>query len=148
MQEEPDAPAPPQQDSLGYLVRDLHRSFDRLLSAQLGLHDVLSGQWSALRVLWDEDNLSQVQIAERMKIERASLTMLINGMEKKGLITRTQDPSDKRKLCVRLTPKGRAMKRHLLPIGDAVNARATQGLSKQEIKTIKDLIKRMTANFE
>lgn len=139
---------PPQQESVGYLIRDAHRSFDRVISAQLALHGILSAQWSALRVLWDEENLSQVEIAERMKIERASLTMLINGMEKSGLITRTVDITDRRKMRIRLTQKGRDMKRPLLPIGDAVNMRATQGFTEKDIKTLKRLIVRLIKNFE
>ena len=76
------------EESIGYMVRNAHRAYDQVLAAALSKHKILTGQWSLLRVLWHEDNLSQIEVADRMKIERASLTIMLNTVEKAGLITR------------------------------------------------------------
>ena len=136
------------EQSVGYLIRNAHRTFDRTIAVGLGKHDVLSGQWSVLRVLWHEDGLSQVQIADRMKIERASLTTLIALMEKKNLITKSIDDEDRRKQRICLTPKGRKLEQVLVPIGESVNTRATRNFSAQEIKTLRGLLIRLVNNLE
>ena len=45
--------------TLGYLVRDANRAFQRLLEKRISPHGVTRGQWYFLRVLWEEDVLSQ-----------------------------------------------------------------------------------------
>ena len=49
--------------SLGYLVRDANRAFQRLLERRISPHGVTRGQWYFLRVLWEEDGLSQRELS-------------------------------------------------------------------------------------
>ena len=136
------------EESIGYMVRNAHRAYDRLLGEQLAKHNVLSGQYSLLRVLWHEDNLSQIEVAKRMKIERASLTIMLNTVEKAGLISRNVDANDRRKLLISLTRKGRALESALIPLGTRVNTIALEGLSERETSTLRSLLGRVIANLE
>ena len=65
--------------SLGYKIRYAYRAFVKALAEELGPHRVTTGQWSALRVLWEEEGLSQVELAQRMMVEKASLTAVLKG---------------------------------------------------------------------
>jgi MarR family transcriptional regulator, organic hydroperoxide resistance regulator len=136
------------EESIGYMVRNAHRAYDRVLSEALSKHKILTGQWSLLRVLWHEDNLSQIEVAKRMKIERASLTIMLNTVEKAGLIIRHVDPQDRRKQRISLTRKGRALQAVLVPIGMSVNGVALTGLSEREISTLRSLLRRVIENLE
>jgi DNA-binding MarR family transcriptional regulator len=136
------------EESIGYMVRNAHRAYDRVLGEALSRHQILTGQWSLLRVLWDEDNLSQIEVAKRMKIERASLTIMLNTVEKAGLITRRVDAGDRRKQLISLTRKGRAYQKLLVPLGMRVNEAALAGLSKREVSTLRSLLQRVTDNLE
>jgi DNA-binding MarR family transcriptional regulator len=136
------------EESIGYMVRNAHRAFDRLLAGGLAEHDILTGQWSLLRVLWHEDNLSQIEVAKRMKVERASLTIMLNTVEKAGLITRKADAADARKQLISLTRKGRALQKVLVPIGEGVNEVALTGFSRDEISTLRSLLGRVITNLE
>jgi hypothetical protein len=49
----------PPRLSSGYLVRDAHRAFQRLLERRIAVYGVTRGQWYFLRVLWTADGLSQ-----------------------------------------------------------------------------------------
>jgi DNA-binding MarR family transcriptional regulator len=101
-----------------------------------------------LRVLWHEDNLSQIEVARRMKVERASLTIMLNTVEQAGLITREVDRRDARKQLISLTRKGRALQKLLIPIGNSVNAVALAGFSKREVSTLRALLRRVIQNLE
>ncbi len=136
------------EESIGYMVRNAHRAYDRVLAGHMAKHDVLTGQYSLLRVLWHEDNLSQIEVAKRMKIERASLTIMLNTVEKAGLITRKTDVNDRRKQLISLTRKGRALESALVPLGTLVNAVALEGLSERETSTLRSLLGRVIANLE
>jgi DNA-binding MarR family transcriptional regulator len=62
--------ANPAPESIGYLFRYGYRAFARAISVELQPYEISSGQWSVLRVLWDDEGLSQVELAERMRVER------------------------------------------------------------------------------
>ena len=64
--------------SLGYLVRDANRAFQRLLERRITPHGVSRGQWYFLRVLWEEDGLSQRELSARVgMMEPTSFRRLI-----------------------------------------------------------------------
>ncbi len=53
--------------------------------------------------------LTQSEIAERLLVNRANITGLIDRLEKTGLAERTGDKKDRRHYFIRLTPKGLKM---------------------------------------
>ncbi len=73
-------------------------------------YGVSSAQYNVLVLLkGSQDGLSQVQISRQMVVSRANITSIIDKLEKKGLVKRLPDTSDRRSFRVRLTDKGRAL---------------------------------------
>ena len=65
-------------------------------------------QYNILVILRDQEaGLSQVEISERQLVDRSNMTGLIDRLEKRGLVKRTDHPRDRRTYLVKLTPKGR-----------------------------------------
>src|SRR6476661_4806271 len=96
--------------SLGYLVRDANRAFQRLLEKRISPHGVTRGQWYFLRVLWEEDGLSQRELSVRVGLMEPTTVIALRGMEKAGLIRRVRGVDDKRVTRVHLTPKARRLR--------------------------------------
>jgi DNA-binding MarR family transcriptional regulator len=143
--------AQPQLDasqSVGYLTRYAHRAFSKALTGELAPHGILGGQWSVLRVLWEQEGLSQVDLAERMRVEKASLTSVLDAMERRKLIVRTRNSDDRRKVNINLTSHGRSLKTQLLPYGVSINRRATRGMSAGEVDQLRGLLARVIRNLE
>lgn len=136
------------EQSLGYLFRYGYRAFARAISAELQPFDISSGQWSVLRVLWESDGLSQVELADQMRIEKASLTGVLDVMEKRGLISRTRNADDRRKVNIHLTPRARTLKEKLLPFRTKINKRATRGMTVEEVETLRRLLAQVISNLE
>src|SRR5215470_2634172 len=134
-------------DSMGYLVRYAYRSFVKALSVELDMHDITTGQWSVLRVLWQEEGMSQVELAQRMMVEKASLTPVLESLAGSRLIIRRRNAQDRRKVNIFLTARGRRLKAMLLPSGRKINKRATRGMSAAEIDRLRDLLAKLTANL-
>ena len=134
--------------SVGYLARYAHRAFAKALAGELAPHGILGGQWSVLRVLWEQEGLSQVDLAERMRVEKASLTSVLDAMERRKLIVRTRNSDDRRKVNINLTSHGRGLKARLLPYGASINRRATRGMSATEADQLRGLLARVIRNLE
>jgi DNA-binding MarR family transcriptional regulator len=132
----------PLEESLGFQVRDLNRLMQRALAARLAPHGVAPGAWYFLRVLWEEDGLTQRELAARIGMQEPTAVIALRGMEEAGWITRARSETDRRKVHVHLTPAGRALRETLLPEARAVIAEATRGLSPDETATLLSLLRR------
>ena len=133
--------------SLGYLVRDTYRAFTRELETRIAAEGVSIGQWYFLRVLWEEDGLTQRELSRRVGMMEPTTVTAVNAMESKGLVRRVRDEGDRRKMMVVLTDHGRRLKNRLLPSAKAVNELAARGLSEDEVATLRRLLSRAIENL-
>lgn len=136
------------EQSLGYQIRYAYRIFVKALADELGPYRITTGQWSALRVLWEQEGLSQVELAQRMMVEKASLTAVLKAMAGQGLITRVRNADDRRKLNIYLTASGRRLKGKILPLIGKINKRATRRLSSPEVRQLQALLARVMMNLQ
>jgi MarR family transcriptional regulator, organic hydroperoxide resistance regulator len=73
-------------------------------------------QYLILLVLWENDELSVNEIGKKLMLETNTLTPLLKRMEVKGIVKRTRSKSDERRVIVKLTDKGDALKQSALCI--------------------------------
>jgi DNA-binding MarR family transcriptional regulator len=142
----PTAPLP-FDNSVGFLVRDLNRAIQRALHARIQRHGVAPGAWYFLRVLWEEEGLTQRELANRVGMMEPTAVIALRGLERAGWIKRQRNAQDRRKIHIRLTPEGRALRETLLPLAHAVNADVCRGLSPEEHATLLALLRRARCNL-
>lgn len=68
-------------------------------------------QYLALLVLWEQDGPSVGALGERLFLDSGTLTPLLKRMEAAGWLQRERAADDERRVHVRLTAEGRALKR-------------------------------------
>ena len=138
------------EDSFGYLINiaaqrlkyELHQTF------QERGQDVTPEQWVVLNRLWEQDGLSQVELAERTFKDKPGTTRILNLLEKKKLVMRQPDESDGRVLRVYLTKPGWDIKEKLVACAEAVLQKGSQDLTKEEITQFKLLLNKLLRNLE
>lgn len=67
-------------------------------------------QYLVLLVLWNQDAQTVSALGEQLALDSGTLTPLLKRMEQAGWLRRTRDPLDERRVVVRLTPSGNALK--------------------------------------
>jgi MarR family transcriptional regulator, organic hydroperoxide resistance regulator len=142
------AAAFPPRLSSGYLVRDAHRAFQRLLERRLAAYGVARGQWYFLRVLWIADGLSQRELSARVGMMEPTTAIALRSMERSQLIRRLRANDDRRKVRVFLTAKAKRLRNELLTLARGITAEAEQGLAARDLATFRRVIARMTANLD
>uniref|UniRef100_I2PYV3 Transcriptional regulator n=1 Tax=Desulfovibrio sp. U5L TaxID=596152 RepID=I2PYV3_9BACT len=138
----------PLRESLGFLlVRTALRLrlLGNTLLQEAGV-DITVDQWGILNLLWEADGQTPVELARRADKDKPNVTRLLKILEDKGLVSREPDPADRRSHRIRLTEAGASLKDQLLDLGVTCLERACQGLSRQEIETLKQLLNRVYAN--
>ena len=137
-------------DRLAHLVRDAGRSCVRALQMRLAEHSVSFGHWTFLRILWQADGLTQRELSARAGVMEPTAVIALKAMEKRGYITRKQAPDNRKNLCIRLTAKGRALKKELEPLAKVVNKVAVRGVKASEVlatrRTLLAIIENLAAD--
>jgi len=138
----------PPRLSSGYLVRDAHRAFQRLLERRIAPYGVARGQWYFLRVLWNADGLSQRELSARVGMMEPTTVIALRGMERSGLIRRVRGDDDRRKVRVFLTAKAKRLRNELLAVARSITDEAEQGIGARELAAFRRVISLMTANLD
>ncbi|MBP0447216.1 MarR family transcriptional regulator [Roseomonas sp. SSH11] len=137
----------PFDQSIGFLVRDLNRAIQRHLQARLQAYGVAPGAWYFLRVLWEEDGITQSDLARRVGMMEPTAVIALRGIEAQGWIVRERSGTDRRKVHIFLTEEGRSLRQTLLPEAYAVNEIATQAMSEAEVAMFRALLQRARGSF-
>jgi len=83
-----------------YQFRSLTKSLYRTLTVS---------QSYCLRILYFQGMRTMSQLAVALQVRLSTITGVIDQLERRGLVERTNHPDDRRSLHVRLTPKGRSV---------------------------------------
>ena len=135
------------EDSLGFLIRDTHRVFSKVLRTKIARDGVTLGMWFFLRVLWEEDGLTQRELSRRIGMMEPTTVSALGTMEKRGFVVRRTDKRDKRRRLVFLTRKGRALKRKLLPFAYEANLVAIGAIEDPGVEELRRLLSRVKENL-
>jgi DNA-binding MarR family transcriptional regulator len=106
-------------------------------------------QYLAMLVLWEGDGLTVSALGERLQLDSGTLTPLLKRLEAAGLVQRLRDSADERRVLLRLTPAGRALKARALKVPAAVACAAGCPLDElaaltARLKTLRDQIVQAT----
>ena len=104
-------------------------------------------QFIVLRVLHQEDGQPQHNLALITKRHKASLTRLIGTLERKNLVARIPDSSDKRVNRIFLTKHGRRLFTQTLPVIEEAIAQVQSTLSQTEIDSLITIIQKVQKNL-
>ncbi|MBC7835785.1 MAG: MarR family transcriptional regulator [Phycisphaerales bacterium] len=96
------------------VASDVLDSLDRFLNQE---HNLSQGRFTVLMILNrnPEVGLSPSDLAVRAGVTRATMTGLLDGLERESLILRTQHTEDRRMVTVRLTEQGTQRLAAMLP---------------------------------
>ncbi len=120
----------------GKLLEDVVR--DRL--RPVGLHH---GQARVLCAIARNGELSQVEIAHGLHIERATVTNMIQRMEQGGLIERASHPKDKRVMKVRLTRAGRQAEARVRKVWDDAEKAIRRSIPREMLESGGEILLRI-----
>jgi len=137
----------PVEESTGYLLRMTHRSFARAVQREIAPRGVTIGMWYFLRILWEEDGLTQRELSQRIEMMEPTTATALRNMEERNLVRRVRNPTDKRKVNIFLTEEGRALREVLLPYAKSVNDAALAGVSADEVTCFHRVLQKMRANL-
>lgn len=103
------------------------------------------GRFTVLMLLYDKTcgqthSFTPAHLAEQSGVTRATMTGLIDTLERDGMVTRKPDPSDRRMLSVELTARGVAFLEQMLPEHFSRIRELMSALNENERRTLVKLL--------
>jgi len=136
------------ENSVGYWVCQAAHAFQRAFNEELAPEGVTFRQAQVLGCLALEGQLSQTDLADRMRIEPPTLVGILDRMERDGWIRRDGDKADRRRKLVRATRAAKPAWTKIVAVANRVRARATRGMTATELKQLKKLLAVVQGNLQ
>ena len=93
-------------DRLGYLLKHAQLALAARTAAALEPLNINGRELAVLSVLGAAEPLAQQQAASKLSVDRTTMVDLVDALERKGLVERRPDRTDRRRNLVHLTPEG------------------------------------------
>lgn len=123
-------------DRIGATQRDLGRLITRHHHSPLFDSNLTMRQLKVVLILSCQDSASAQDLAHHLGVGPATVTGIVDRLVTRGLVTRGEDPHDRRVRRIRLTPRGRALTEQIADTGLADFHRLLQRL---DTPTLHDL---------
>lgn len=118
------------------------REFDRL-----GI-SITVEQWVLLKIISESTDLTQKELALKSSRDPASITRTLDLLQKKEYITREKVPNNRRSYFICLTKSGVQFIDKNMSVVTSQREKSVEGLSKDELKMLSNLLKRIRKNME
>lgn len=109
--------------------------------------DLTPEQFLLIDLLWNHGAMSQQKMADTMQKDKNSITKLVDALEKKGLVERRKDSSDRRSNTLTLTRKAESMKTGAKEAGISMLDKVLEGISEEELKAFLNTLGKLTDNM-
>jgi len=131
---------------IGRWISILYRHGQSYISKKLEPYNIGSGQYIFLVVLYRKDGISQEELSNHLKMDKATVAKALKKLADAGYIQRETDAADKRAYQVFLTPKALAIRPAVQEAIQGWEQILTGGLSGDEIGLLRQLLEKMAKN--
>jgi len=136
------------EQSLSAWLSMLHRASSRFLADKLKHHGLGRGDAAILAAVYEHQDASQEDIAKALYVDKGTAAKALAALERKGFISRQNDPRDKRVKRIQPTAKAIEIQADLHKAQSLWTELTVKGFTPVERRQALYLLYRMAANAE
>lgn len=121
------------------------RIFERLL-LENGI-EISGGQGRILFVLWKTDGLSIGEISEKTSLAKNTVSVVVDGMVRKGMVERNINPENRRQTLISLTEYAKSLRERYETVSQQMNVLFYQGFSDGERESFEGCLAKILATL-
>ena len=133
--------------TVSYLLAKVTTAFRNSLERHMGAIGLHGGQVFVLLELWKQDELRQVDIADRLNLSAPTVNKMLKGLIEINLVTRERLDDDARSTRIYLTKKGRAMRHDVEAQWLELEESCLSGLTETERLVLADLLGKLRTTY-
>lgn len=118
----------------------LSKKITRLINLFLKPYNITTEQWSVLRTLHETDDIAQKDLSNRVDKDQATLTKILDILEKNRFAERISNPIDRRSYLIRITEKGRKLVGEVTPYLERIYDELVKDIESEKIDIFKEVM--------
>jgi len=104
-------------------------------------------QWILLKIIQENDGLTQKELADKSFRDPASITRTLDLLNKKGFVERRPVEDNRRRYSICLTKGGAKFISKYMPVINSHRSKSIDGISQDELDTLNLLLRKIQTNM-
>lgn len=129
-------------------VKKLYLLMNKHIERELKAYGLARSQFQVIYFTNKAGEITQKELLQIMQVEPATLTVIIDGLAKKGLLKRSENKKDKRSNVIKLTRRGENVQKKVPSLHEIIEEKMFQTISKSDQKIVMRLISEISHNLE
>lgn len=125
----------PRHGSVGTWAKRCYFAGRALMEAALRPYDLGATQWYVLYQLAHDGPTMQRELVRMLQVERATLSVIVGTLVRKGLVEQVPDRVDQRQKLLRMTAAGSTLWGNLPDVATLIHKAAFDGIADADIET-------------
>jgi MarR family transcriptional regulator, lower aerobic nicotinate degradation pathway regulator len=130
---------------MGFVLAQSHMAAREVADRALAEEGLTMKAYGALATLISDGPISQQRLAQRIRMDPATMVDVIDDLEREGGIIRRRNPNDRREYALETTPKGRSLYKRAERAIDRAERRTLRNLDPAEVAELFRLLTRIAA---
>ncbi|MCO7126900.1 MarR family transcriptional regulator [Sporolactobacillus shoreicorticis] len=136
------------ENILGYLLNTSARLIKHDMEKQLSDFKITTAQWAVLKLLDSWGELTQTEIADKLKSDKATIGSIVTRLRKKDLIVKRLSIKDSRANMICMTEQSKIMVKQIEKLARRTSLNALVGFNKEEKDRLIQALQRIIHNLD
>lgn len=129
---------------IGKYIGEIHRASSMYFSKKFNKFGIGTGQYLFLLNLYKRDGVTQEELTEELKLDKATTARAIKKLEDEGYVTRVKKENDKRAYKLELTERAKEIREEVYLILDEWESEVTNCLADEEAQELMYLLNKLS----
>jgi len=131
------------EDCLTFLLGKAQQRAYQVGKLMLQPYGVTPVQYAVLHLLWERDGQQSSELGERLRLDSATMTGLLDRLVQNGLVERRSNSKDRRVNLIHLTNRGMELKDILNDKVEQAHQEVLKDFSEEEVALLKSFLSRI-----
>lgn len=129
----------------GFYITQIKQLQDRIFEKMLQEHDIQlnGGQGRILFILWKTDHLTISEISQKTSLAKNTVSIVVDGMVKKNILSRDINPENRRQTIISLTDYAKSLQKEYEAVSQQMNRLFYEGFTTEEREKFESFLKRI-----
>ena len=135
------------QDSIPYLIARAGLRMGQSFTRELRTFDLTLTEWRVCSTLHHLPHQRLSDVALNTSTEPSTLSRVVDGLLRRGLLLRDRSGDDARALALSLTPEGVAITQRLIPMAQLYERVSLNGFTPEQAEQLRQMLRRLYDNM-
>lgn len=136
------------KDDIGFCTSTTSKLLRSTVTHSLKPFNITAEQWTVLKQLSFVEHLTQKALAEKADKDQATLTKILDLLEKRDLVKRLPNPDDRRSYLIEITNEGRVLTEKVLPHVENLYTTIFEGISEEKLRSFVSVLQDIQLNVK